>query len=123
MTRTAAVAAARSPPRRWIDIGVTNAAIIGSVSQPTDDLSGDVPQRRPTERFSRARRTDPQPSSDAESARTRTRILYGTASALVVAAVVAIGLAALFDIGFWAALGIAALVALGLALLLAVLVG
>lgn len=53
----------------------------------------------------------------------RSKLLYGGALGLATAALVAVGLAALFDISFWAALGIAALIGLGLAMLLAVLVG
>ncbi len=53
----------------------------------------------------------------------RSRLLYGGAVGLVATGVVAVGLAALFDLSFWAALGITALIGLGLAMLLAVLVG
>ena len=53
----------------------------------------------------------------------RSKLLYGGAIGLVAAVLVAVGLAALFDVPFWAALGIAALIGLGLAMLLAVLVG
>lgn len=106
--------------RRSIPIDVANAAIIVRVSQPTDDRSEDLPPRRHTERL---RRGDPEEPARASADPTRTRIVYGTAAGLAVSVVVAVGLAALFDIGFWAALGIAALLALGLVLLLAVLVG
>jgi len=53
----------------------------------------------------------------------RSKILYGGLVGLAAAVIVAIGLAALFDLSFWAALGITALIGLGLAMLLAVLVG
>ncbi len=53
----------------------------------------------------------------------RSKILYGGVVGLAAAVLVAIGLAALFDLSFWAALGITALIGLGLAMLLAVLVG
>jgi len=53
----------------------------------------------------------------------RSKILYGGAVGLVATILVAVGLAALFDISIWAALGITALIGLGLAMLLAVLVG
>lgn len=53
----------------------------------------------------------------------RSKILYSGLVALIAAVLVAIGLAALFDISFWPALGITALIGLGLAMLLAVLVG
>ena len=58
-----------------------------------------------------------------ESDPVRSKILYGGAVGLVTVVLVAIGLAALFDVSFWAALGITALIGLGLAMLLAVLVG
>ena len=53
----------------------------------------------------------------------RSKFLYGGGVGLVATVLVAVGLAALFDVPFWAALGIAALIGLGLAMLLAVLVG
>ncbi len=53
----------------------------------------------------------------------RSKILYGGVVGLAAAVLIAIGLAALFDLSFWAALGITALIGLGLAMLLAVLVG
>ena len=49
-------------------------------------------------------------------------MLYGGVVGLGAAVLVALGLAALFDISFWAAVGITALIGLGLAMLLAVLV-
>lgn len=101
-------------------IEAANAAIIVRVSQPTDDLSEDLPPRRQTARL---RRGDAEEPARTSADPTRTRIVSGTAAGLAVSVVVAIGLAALFEIGFWAAFGIAALVALGLVVLLAVLVG
>jgi len=52
----------------------------------------------------------------------RSKVLYGGVVGLGAAVLVALGLAALFDISFWAAVGITALIGLGLAMLLAVLV-
>lgn len=53
----------------------------------------------------------------------RSKIWYGGGLGLAATVLVAIGLAALFDLSFWAALGITALIGLGLVMLLAVLVG
>ncbi len=60
--------------------------------------------------------------SDQRPDPVRSKLLYGGAVGFGAAALVALGLAALFDISFWAALGITALIGLGLAMLLAVLV-
>ncbi len=82
-------------------------------------------RRHPTERMERD--SDPIGMSDSVGRRerdpVRSKILYGGAVGLVATGVVAVGLAALFDLSFWAALGITALIGLGLAMLLAVLVG
>jgi len=82
-------------------------------------------RRHPTERMES--RTDATSAGNAESSTNRdpvrSKILYGGALGLVAAVLVAVGLAALFNVSFWAALGIAALIGLGLAMLLAVLVG
>ncbi|MDQ4039248.1 MAG: hypothetical protein M3313_13085 [Actinomycetota bacterium] len=80
---------------------------------PTERVPGDSDASRQNAQLSRARGGDP----------VRSKILYGGALALAAAVLVALGLAALFDVSFWAALGIAALIGLGLAMLLAVLVG
>lgn len=53
----------------------------------------------------------------------RSKFIYGGAIGLAAAVLVAIGLAALFDLSFWVAVGVTALIGLGLAMLLAVLVG
>ncbi|MBA3339171.1 MAG: hypothetical protein H0T54_05400 [Geodermatophilaceae bacterium] len=83
-------------------------------------------RRHPTERM------DSDGQSKSRSTRSgdiragdpvRSKVLYGGALGLAAGVLVAIGLAALFDISFWAALGITALIGLGLVMLLAVLVG
>lgn len=61
--------------------------------------------------------------SDRQPDPARSKILYGGLVGLAAAVLVAVGLAALFDLSFWAALGVTALIALALAMLLAVLVG
>lgn len=83
-------------------------------------------RRHPTERMDH----DPDPDSHGAGSGgrrardpVRSKILYGGAVGLAATALVALGLAALFDVSFWAALGIAALIGLGLAMLLAALVG
>ena len=63
------------------------------------------------------------PVRDRQPDPVRSKFLYGGGVGLVATVLVAVGLAALFDVPFWAALGIAALIGLGLAMLLAVLVG
>lgn len=80
----------------------------------SDMGSGDVPTRSaPTSASSTRRQPDP----------VRSKFLYGGAIGLAAAVLIAVGLAALFEISFWAALGITALLGLGLVMLLAALVG
>lgn len=83
-------------------------------------------RRQPTERMDAgAAPTSPAPASRTRRAPdpARSKLLYGGAIGLAAAVLVAVGLAALFDISFWAALGITALIGLGLVVLLAGLVG
>lgn len=82
-------------------------------------------RRHPTERMDDTQGTTSPSGSSGRPDRdpVRSKLIYGGALGLVTAALVAFGLAALFDVSFWAALGIAALIGLGLAMLLAVLVG
>ncbi len=96
---------------------VVSDGVEGEAQRPT--------RRRPTERMQSRVESTPTASSRSRRARdpVRSKILYGGAVGLAAAALVAVGLAALFDVSFWAALGIAALIGLGLAMLLAVLVG
>lgn len=100
----------------------------------TDGVDGDDQRstqrqpmrRRPTERVPRdsdASRLDAHSGNARGGDPVRSKILYGGALGLAAAVLVALGLAALFDLSFWAALGIAALIGLGLTMLLAVLVG
>ncbi len=91
---------------------------------------GDGEDERPTRRHPTRRMSPRSADSSASGADpdrgrdpVRSKILYSGIVALVAAIVIAIGLAALFDISFWPALGITALIGLGLAMLLAVLVG
>jgi len=82
-------------------------------------------RRHPTDRTEhRAEPTNSGSSSGRPAGDpVRSKLLYGGAVGLAAAVLVAVGLAALFDVSFWAALGITALIGLGLAMLLAVLVG
>ncbi len=82
-------------------------------------------RRHPTERLQRDSELADVSATVGRRERdpVRSRLLYGGAVGLVATGVVAVGLAALFDLSFWAALGITALIGLGLAMLLAVLVG
>lgn len=82
-------------------------------------------RRHPTERLNNdgANTSNARPGESRTADPVRSKILYSGAVGLVATILVAMGLAALFDLSFFAALGIAALIALGLAMLLAVLVG
>lgn len=97
----------------------------------------DGDDQRPTRRLSPdpLRRIGSDPGADSPTAGSgergnrrehdsvRSKIWYGGGLGLAATVLVAIGLAALFDLSFWAALGITALIGLGLVMLLAVLVG
>ncbi len=83
-------------------------------------------RRHPTERVDSDGRSEHSSTRSGDTRAgdpVRSKILYGGGIGLAAGILVAIGLAALFDISFWAALGITALIGLGLAMLLAVLVG